>query len=139
MKPISIFNEVLGPVMRGPSSSHTAASFRIGRLARSLLGDIPLSVRFTFDPGGSYAKVYRQQGSDLAFAAGLMGWSITDERFSQSLELAAAQGLQIEFRVERLPEADHPNTVKIEATSQVGHQLVSVAQSLGGGALLFTR
>ena len=118
MKAISIFNEVLGPVMRGPSSSHTAASFRIGRIARELLGDIPASVRFTFDPDGSYAKVYPQQGSDLAFAAGLLGWSITDERFSQALRLAEDLGVQIDFEIEQLPVADHPNTVKIEASSR---------------------
>jgi len=110
VKPISILNDVLGPVMRGPSSSHTAGSFHIGTLARSLLGDVPASVTFTFDPGGSYAEVYRQQGSDLAFAAGLMGWTITDERFQQALDLAAAQGLSITFAIERLPDADHPNS-----------------------------
>lgn len=139
MKAISIFNEVLGPVMRGPSSSHTAASFRIGKIARELLGDQPSAVRISFDQYGSYAKVYRQQGSDLAFAAGLMGWSITDERFSQSLKLAAAQNLQIDFKIENLSEADHPNTVKIEATSQNGHTLVAVAKSIGGGAIVFTQ
>ncbi len=139
VKPISIFNDVLGPVMRGPSSSHTAGSFHIGTLARSLLGDAPASAQFTFDPGGSYAEVYRQQGSDLAFAAGLMGWTITDERFQQALDLAAAQGLPITFAVERLPDADHPNTVEIRMTSRSGRPLRAVAQSIGGGAIVFTR
>lgn len=139
MKAISIFNEVLGPVMRGPSSSHTAASFRIGRIARELLGDIPAVVRFTFDPDGSYAKVYRQQGSDLAFAAGLLGWSITDERFSQALRLAEDLGVQIDFEIEQLPVADHPNTVKIDAVSRNGDELQAVAKSIGGGALEFTQ
>lgn len=139
MKSVSIFNEVLGPVMRGPSSSHTAASFRIGKLARELLGDRPTAVRFTFDPEGSYAKVYRQQGSDLAFAAGMLRLSITDERFSQSLKMASAQYLQIDFHIEPLPESDHPNTVKIEATSQNGYTLMAVAKSIGGGALEFTQ
>lgn len=139
MKPISIFNDVLGPVMRGPSSSHTAGSFHIGALARSLLGDEPASATFAFDPGGSYAEVYRQQGSDLAFAAGLMGWTITDERFPQALDLAAAHGLDLKFAVERLPYADHPNTVEIRLVLQSGRHLRAAAQSIGGGAIVFTR
>ena len=139
MKSVSILNAVIGPVMRGPSSSHTAGSFHIGRLARALLGDEPASVTFAFDPGGSLAEVYSQQGSDLGFAAGVMGWSIIDERFPQALDLAAEQGLRIAFAVERLPEADHPNTVEIRMTSQSGGQLRAVAQSIGGGAVVFTR
>ena len=90
---ISIFNDVLGPVMRGPSSSHTAGSYRIGRMARSLLGEEPASAVFTFDPEGSYSKTYKEQGADLGFAAGLMDWAITDERFPQALESAARAGM----------------------------------------------
>ncbi|NIO70540.1 MAG: hypothetical protein GTN71_16305 [Anaerolineae bacterium] len=139
MKPISILNDVLGPVMRGPSSSHTAGPFYIGALARALLGEEAASVTFTFDPDGSFAEVYRQQGSDLGFAAGVMGWSITDERFPETLDLAAEQGLQIAFVIERLPEADHPNTVEIRMTSRGGRRLCAVAQSVGGGAVVFTQ
>ncbi len=139
MKPISILNDVLGPVMRGPSSSHTAGSFHIGKLARALLGDKPESATFTFDPSGSFAQVYRQQGSDLGFAAGMMGWPITDERFSQALDLAAAQGIEIGFIVTELPHADHPNTVEIRMTSRNGRELHAVARSIGGGAVEFTQ
>ncbi len=89
MEFISIFNDVLGPVMRGPSSSHTAGSYRIGRIARSLLGEEPTQAVFAFDPQGSYAKTYREQGADLGFAAGLLGWEITDDRFPQALEFAS--------------------------------------------------
>ena len=85
MNAISIFNDVLGPVMRGPSSSHTAAPYHIGPLARSLLGDEPAAATFTFDPGGSFAQVYAQQGSDLGFVAGLMGWPLTGEQFPRPL------------------------------------------------------
>ncbi len=138
MTAISLLNDVLGPIMRGPSSSHTAAPFRIGTLARALLGDEPASASFTFDPGGSFAQVYREQGSDLAFAAGLMGWSITDERFPRALHAAAAQGLHITFVVEPLPQADHPNTVAIRLASHRGRSLRLVAKSIGGGALVLT-
>jgi L-serine dehydratase len=61
---VSIFNEVLGPVMHGPSSSHTAASYFIGRLIRNLLDDEPETVFIAFAEGGSYAEVYSQQGSE---------------------------------------------------------------------------
>ncbi len=138
-KPVSILNDVLGPVMRGPSSSHTAASFHIGRLARDLVGGDPVAATFTFDPGGSWAEVYHQQGSDLGFAAGLMGWPITDERFRRALELAADQGLEIAFRTERLAEADHPNVVSILLVAQDGRQLGLMARSIGGGAVVVTR
>ena len=139
MKQISILNDVLGPVMRGPSSSHTAGSFHIGALARDLLGDEPAAVTFAFDPGGSLAEVYDQQGSDLGFAAGMMGWPITDERFSHALEMAAERGLQITFVIERLPEADHPNAVEIRMVSRGRRRLCVAAKSIGGGAVIFTR
>jgi L-serine dehydratase len=139
MKRVSILNDVLGPVMRGPSSSHTAAPYFIGTIARALLGDEPASVTFAFDPKGSFAQVYRQQGSDLGFAAGLSGLAITDERFPQALDLAAEKGIKTKFSIEPLPEADHPNTVEIRMVSRSGQQLSASAQSIGGGAFQFTR
>jgi L-serine dehydratase len=139
MKPVSILNDVLGPIMRGPSSSHTAAPFFIGTIAVALLGEEPASVTFAFDPKGSFAQVYRQQGSDLGFAAGLMGLSITDERFPGALDLAAEKELKIKFAIEPLPEDDHPNTVEIRMVSRSGRRLSALAQSIGGGAFRFTR
>lgn len=139
MKATSIFNDVLGPVMRGPSSSHTAASYHIGTLARSLLGEPATQARFTFNADGSWAEVYRQQGSDRGFAAGLLGWTITDGRFLEALDAAAAQGLAIDFAVEPMAHADHPNVVEIEMASASGRSLSLVARSIGGGAVLVTR
>ncbi|KPK89423.1 hypothetical protein AMJ80_09805 [bacterium SM23_31] len=136
MEFISIFNDVLGPVMRGPSSSHTAGSYRIGKIVRSLLGEEPSSVKFTFDPQGSYIKTYRQQGADIAFAAGIMELPITDDRFPQALELADIKGIKIEFTSAPLEKADHPNTVKIQMTSRSGKQLSAAAKSVGGGVVL---
>ena len=139
MKHVSILNDVLGPVMRGPSSSHTAAPFFIGTIALALLGEEPASVTFAFDPKGSFAQVFRQQGSDLGFTAGLMGLAITDESFTQALDLAAEKGIEIKFSIEPLPEADHPNTVEIRMLSRSGRRCYASAQSIGGGALQFTR
>jgi len=125
--------------MRGPSSSHTAAPFFIGTIARALLGEEPASATVAFDPKGSFAQVYPQQGSDLGFAMGLMGLPIADERFSHAVDLAAEKGLEIQFVIEPLSEADHPNTVEIRMVSRSGRKLSAAAQSIGGGALKFTR
>jgi len=138
MEFISILNDVLGPVMRGPSSSHTAGSYHIARIVRSLMEEEPSSVSFTFDLNGSYIQTYRQQGADLAFAAGIMDWPITDIRFPQALEMATQQGIQINFQGAALEHADHPNTVQIETISKSGRKLSAVAKSIGGGGILFT-
>lgn len=132
---ISIFNDVLGPVMRGPSSSHTAGSYRIARLARSLLGGRPVRARMIFDPGGSYAETFRSQGADRAFAAGFLGLALTDDRFEEALELAEAAGLDLSFSVESLPGAEHPNTVRIEIAGEDGGRLDLIAESTGGGGV----
>ncbi len=136
---ISIFNDVLGPVMRGQSSSHTAGSYYIGKLVRELFGGTPNEAVFTFAPDGSYARVFQAQGSDLGFAAGLMGWSITDVRFNNALEMAKEINLHIHFVLSPFPEADHPNSVKIALQSQEGKKLTVVAKSTGGGSVRIVR
>ncbi|HUV64324.1 MAG TPA: serine dehydratase beta chain, partial [Sedimentisphaerales bacterium] len=80
----SIFNDVIGPVMRGPSSSHCAAALRIGRLARDLVAGTIKKVVIEFDRHGSLATTHESQGSDMGLFAGLMGWNATDERLPDS-------------------------------------------------------
>jgi len=133
---ISVFNDVLGPVMRGPSSSHTAGSYRIARIARDLLGEAPVEAVFMFGKDRSYAQVYKEQGVDKAFASGLMGWGITDNRFSNAKEYFVKKGNRILFKEENLEEK-HPNTVRIELKSKQEKKLTLVAKSVGGGAVLF--
>lgn len=132
---ISIFNDVLGPIMRGQSSSHTAGSFFISRLVRELSSQTPSEAEFIFHPEGSYARVFHAQGADLAFAAGLLGWSLTDERFSEALAIAARENIQLHFHMAPFPEADHPNSVKIHFRSKATPELTVVAKSVGGGAI----
>ena len=132
---VSILNDVLGPVMRGPSSSHTAGSYHIGTIVRGLLGAPPAAAGFAFDPAGSYSQVYRQQGVDRAFATALMGWELTDDRFAAALDLAAAAGLGIRFDVRPLAHPDHPNTVEITMRAADGRALSATARSIGGGAV----
>ena len=132
---VSILNDVLGPVMRGPSSSHTAGSFHIAKIVTGLLGAPPAAVAFAFDPDGSYGQVYRQQGVDLGFAVGLLGWDLTDDRFLQSLDIAARSGLDIRFDIRPLARPDHPNTVEIRMRAHDGRTLSACARSIGGGAV----
>ncbi|MGD9346157.1 MAG: L-serine ammonia-lyase, iron-sulfur-dependent, subunit alpha, partial [Candidatus Aminicenantes bacterium] len=137
MEFISILNDVMGPVMRGPSSSHTAGSYRIGRMARSLFGECPASVTFRFDPAGSYGRVYREQGADLAFISGILNVPIIDDRFHEAHELADREGIRFVFEVSPLEYTDHPNTVHILMESRTGRKLNAVAQSVGGGMVVF--
>ncbi len=133
MKPISILNDVLGPVMRGPSSSHTAGAYHLATLARSLLGAAPVEADIAFDPDGSYARTFREQGADRACALGLLALPLTDERFTEALELADREKLTIRFATERLPEANHPNSVRMRLKAQDGQELTVFGNSIGGG------
>ncbi len=135
---VSIFNHVLGPIMHGPSSSHTAASFHIGRVCRYILGEKPRSVICAFDKDGSYGQTFRQQGSDKAFAVGMMGLEITDDLFYTALEEAEERGIHISFPVEDLTVKDHPNVADVRMTGESGKKVTVCARSIGGGAVQFT-
>jgi len=139
MQFISVFNDVMGPVMRGPSSSHTAGAYRIGKLLRDLLADEPAWVRVLFDPGGSMAPTYRPLGVDLAFASGIMGWSMLDERYSAALDRARQRDVTLTFEIGRLEHTDHPNGMLIEAESAGGRRLRVTAEAVGGGGLRVVR
>lgn len=135
MKYISIFNQVIGPVMRGPSSSHTAGAYFIGRIARSLLNDRVKRAVITFDPDGSYASTYQEQAADLSFACGLVGIELVDDRFFRALEIAREAGVDIDFRKEKLEKPDHPNALEMALTSEKGEKLRLRAASVGGGSV----
>jgi L-serine dehydratase len=133
----SIFNNVLGPLMRGPSSSHTAAALRIGSIARQLLGQDPSEAEFTFDPDGSLATTYLGQGSAMGLASGLLGLSITDPATGDWKNHAEEAGLKITFKIERF-NAPHPNTYKAVVSGKRGLKISFTAISTGGGAIRFT-
>lgn len=135
----SIFNDVLGPVMRGPSSSHTAGSYHIALVVRDLLGAEPRDIKISFDPDGSYGKTYVQQGVDQAFVTGLMGWKQTDAIFTKALDTARSQGVDVSFEVIGLSQADHPNYVVIEVIGDEGKQVKIEAKSVGGGTFKIVR
>ena len=138
MKRFSIFNHVLGPVMRGPSSSHTAGAYHLGCMVRSLAGGSVSRASVTFDPNGSYAQTYVQQGADRAFAMGLMGKPLTDESFFTALEDAPRSGLRLLFYIKPLDHPDHPNAMRIDVRDGAGDFFSLEARSIGGGDVEIT-
>lgn len=134
---VSILNDVLGPVMRGPSSSHNAGAYRIASLARALLGERPTAARFAFDPEGSYAPTYVVCGVDLAFTSALLGIPLTDPGFFGAHARARSEGLAVEFETRPLERADHPNYVSMELEGCSGRRLEAAAASIGGGVIAY--
>ena len=131
--PPSIFNDVVGPVMRGPSSSHSAASVRIGRIARDLCGGTPDEVLIEFDTEGSLATTHESQGSDIGLFAGLLGWDADDERLPRSAAALAEAGVALEIRIATLHDP-HPNTYRLTLRRGGGEHTL-VALSVGGGMI----
>ena len=121
--------EIIGPVMVGPSSSHTAGAVRIGNIAYQLLNEKPLSVRFSLM--GSFAKTYQGHGTDLALLAGVLGLSTMDDGIPNAKEIAEENGLQYEF-TKRVLGSYHPNTVLVELSGST-RTVKLLASSLGGG------
>lgn len=130
----SIFNDVLGPIMRGPSSSHSAASVRIARLARELAGGCLQEVLIEFDSNGSLATTHESQGSDLGLFGGLLGWEPDDPRLPDGRETLEQQGVRVEIRIGDIG-ATHPNTYRLSVTGSAGKHVL-VADSLGGGMIV---
>lgn len=129
----SIFNDVIGPVMRGPSSSHCAASLRIGRLCRDLMdGDIR-EVYIEFDPNGSLATTHKGQGSDMGLFGGFLGWEADDERLPNYLKAIDEAGIRIEIKIHPIG-ATHPNTYQITLKNDKETHKV-IALSTGGGMI----
>jgi len=131
--PVSIFNDVIGPVMRGPSSSHCAAALRIGRLARDLMdGDI-IDVLVEFDRSGSLPTTHDSQGSDMGLFGGLLGWDADDERLPDSARALVEAGIAL--RIETIDVGDrHPNTYRLTLRNhREQHSLIAI--STGGGMM----
>lgn len=124
--------DILGPVMVGPSSSHTAGAVRIGRMARTLLNGRP--IRAEIGLYGSFAETGRGHGTDRALVAGLLGMTPDDMNVPGSFAIAAEQGLAFSFQTVQLRDA-HPNTAVLDVTAEDGHHLVLRAVSTGGGRI----
>ncbi len=129
----SIFNHVLGPVMRGPSSSHCAAAHRIGRLCYDLMKGEISDVEITYDKNGSLATTHKNQGSNMGLFAGLLGWDITDDRLANSESALKSAGIDLELKIEET-QAAHPNTYELVLNNENGLKTIK-SISTGGGAI----
>lgn len=133
MKSVGVF-DILGPIMVGPSSSHTAGAARLGKVARAIAGaDIE---EVTFYLHGSFAKTYKGHGTDRALVAGILGMEPSDLRLRDSLEIARELGLKIGFKEADLGDV-HPNTVEfIIKGKEDNYELIG--SSIGGGSIEVT-
>lgn len=131
MENLSAF-DVIGPVMIGPSSSHTAGALRIASLARKIVkGDVK---KAEFVLYGSFAETYRGHGTDRALVAGILGFDAGDLRIRESFDWAARAGVSFSFIVDNKTVPDHPNTVDIAVTRSDGSVLRVTGVSTGGAA-----
>jgi L-serine dehydratase len=129
----SIFNDVIGPVMRGPSSSHCAASLRIARLCRDLMDEEIKDILIEFDPNGSLATTHKSQGSDMGLFGGFLGWEPYDERLPLSEHYLADAGIHYKIAICELLEK-HPNTYQITLSNDKEARRLT-AISTGGGMI----
>lgn len=127
--------DILGPVMIGPSSSHTAGAARIGLITRALLGRPPVKAHILFH--GSFAKTYKGHGTDKAIIAGILGMNADDERIRFSPSAALQEGLQVTITTGEIENA-HPNTAEITLWAKDEETVCLRGSSIGGGNILIT-
>jgi L-serine dehydratase len=127
--------DIIGPVMVGPSSSHTAGACRIGLFARGLVSGQPASAKIELH--GSFARTGSGHGTDRAIVGGLLGFYPDDERLRESLELAEKSGLAYTFANSKLRGEHHPNTTRI-SLRRGDQEAVVTGSSLGAGRILIT-
>ena len=124
--------DIIGPVMVGPSSSHTAGAVKIGRVARKLIAEKIVHAAIYFH--GSFEATGKGHGTDRAVVAGLLGMAVDDANIPFSFDVAKKEGLEFVITGIDLGDA-HPNTVKLELTGESGKKIEIVAASVGGGQI----
>lgn len=134
MSEYSIF-DVIGPIMIGPSSSHTAGAARLGKVAKIIGGSKINKVDFLLH--GSFAKTYKGHGTDKALVAGILGMDPWDESLRTSFEIAEKEGLEFNFIEADLGDV-HPNTVKFVLKRDNKEDVVVMGSSIGGGNIIIT-
>lgn len=127
--------DIVGPIMIGPSSSHTAGAVRLGLMARKILGEKVLKAGIQLH--GSFAQTYRGHGTDKALIAGILGFAPDDERIVSALNIAKNQGVTYSFQTIKLEDA-HPNTAIIHLTGETGRVAKVCGASVGGGNIMIT-
>ena len=134
MKNVGVF-DILGPIMVGPSSSHTAGAARLGKVAKAICTENVSEVIFLLH--GSFGKTYKGHGTDRALVAGILGMEPSDLRLRDSLNIAREKGIRYEFIEADLGD-EHPNTVKFLIKGESGIQYEMIGSSIGGGSIVVT-
>jgi len=124
--------DIIGPIMIGPSSSHTAGAAKLARIARGIAGEEPVEVNFYLH--GSFSKTYKGHGTDRALVAGILGMDPADDNLKESLKFARAKGMKVSFSEKDLGDV-HPNTVMVEMILKDGKEVSVTGSSIGGGAV----
>ena len=126
--------DIIGPVMMGPSSSHTAGAVKIGNSARAVLGDMPKHIEIRYYE--SFAKTHQGHGTDVAVVGGAMGYSTFDNRIKSALDIAKDEGIAVEI-IEDEGESigQHPNCAYIKADDANGRHIEVIGISIGGGTI----
>lgn len=132
MRDYGVF-DILGPIMIGPSSSHTAGAARLSKVAAIIAGEKITKVEFLLH--GSFAQTYMGHGTDKALVAGILGMDPWDENLKKSFDMARSKGIDIKFTETDLGDV-HPNTVKFIITKEDGHITEVTGSSIGGGNIL---
>lgn len=127
--------EIIGPVMIGPSSSHTAGAVRLGLISRMALGEEIKSANIILY--GSFARTGQGHGTDKAIVAGLLGFACDDTRVRESRKIAEEKGIQIKIST-AIDEDLHPNTARIQLTGTSGKTVEILGCSIGGGRVRVT-
>lgn len=125
--------DIIGPVMVGPSSSHTAGAVRIGNVCRRLLGCDVKKADIYFH--GSFLATGKGHGTDKAIVAGLMNMNVDDPKIPDSFEIADEAGIKLSFGAVDLGDDAHPNSVKVDMTGVSGNSLSVIGESVGGGRI----
>ena len=125
--------DIVGPIMIGPSSSHTAGAVRLGRMVRLILGEE--LIKATVYLHGSFALTHKGHGTDKAITAGLLGMETYDDRIRNVFDLTDQAGLTVEFLVADLGDV-HPNTARIMARGPSGREVTVTGASIGGGNII---
>ena len=128
--------DIIGPVMIGPSSSHTAGAVRLGRMAAGVLGAQPVKAEICLH--GSFAETYKGHGTDMALLAGLMGWETFDERIPEAEAYAKKAGMEYSFQKVDLGSMTHPNTALFHLEDAAGNKCEVSGASIGGGQVRIT-
>ena len=124
--------DIVGPIMVGPSSSHTAGAVKIGLVSRKLMVEKVVKAEIYFH--GSFQATGKGHGTDKAVVAGLLGFAVDDSRVPFSFEAAKQEGLEFNIMGIDLGDA-HPNTVKLNLTGESGKKIEIIAASIGGGQI----